>query len=115
MKRTIYEHPPSPYRGLLRLAGWEYGDLERLVRREGVEGTLREVFRHGVYLTVDEFKGRRPARRGSVTLEVDPRTSQNPWATAHVHAQTSGSRGATSECAHPGRGAFFMAAVTRPR
>jgi hypothetical protein len=93
VKRTIYEHPTSPYRGLLKLGGCEYWDLERLVREEGGEGALRDVFRHGVYLTVDEFKGRRPVRRGSVTLQMDPHTFQNPWSTAHVLAQTSGSRG----------------------
>jgi len=61
----IYQRARSPYRQLLQLAGCEYGDLERLVSQDGVEGALLTLFRHGVYLTVDEFKGRRPAVRGS--------------------------------------------------
>ena len=40
------------------------------VGQEGVEGALRTLFRHGVYLTVDEFKGRPPVQRGRATIEV---------------------------------------------
>ncbi len=37
-RATIYRHPRSPYRELLRLAGCEYGDLERLVWRDHPAG-----------------------------------------------------------------------------
>ena len=40
LRRVVYQHAASPYRQLLKLAGCEYGDLERLVRQEGVEGAL---------------------------------------------------------------------------
>jgi hypothetical protein len=93
VRRTIYEHPPSPYRRMLQLAGCEYGDLAQLVKRDGVEGALRELFRLGVYLTVEEFKGRRPAVRGSATIAVHPGDLRNPTSTAHVIGQSSGSRG----------------------
>ncbi|MBM2836780.1 MAG: hypothetical protein HW409_969, partial [candidate division NC10 bacterium] len=66
-RQAIYSHAASPYRQLLTLAGCEYGDLERLVGQEGVEGALRALYRQGVYLTVDEFKGRRPVVRGNAT------------------------------------------------
>jgi hypothetical protein len=93
VRRTVYENAESPYGPLLRAAGCEYGDLQRLVERDGVEGALRTLHRRGVYLTVDEFKGRRPAVRGSVSVEVDPTRCRNPWSALHVPARTSGSRG----------------------
>lgn len=93
VKRTIYGNVGSPYRRLLLLAGCEYGDLEKLVTQDGVEGALRTLFRHGVYLTGDELKGRRPVVRGTTTLAVDPTQLCNPDATAHISARTSGSRG----------------------
>jgi len=93
VRRAIYDRAASPYRQLLGLAGCEYGDLERLVRQEGLEGALRTLLRHGVYLTVDEFKGRQPVVRGSVTLCVNPEEFQNPLATAHLLRYRSGSRG----------------------
>src|SRR5439155_26560667 len=57
---AIYDNPRSPYRELLALSGCEPEDLERLVRRDGVESALVELYRRGVYLSVDEFKGRSP-------------------------------------------------------
>jgi hypothetical protein len=92
-RRAIYGHAPSPYRELLRVAGCEEGDLIRLVGREGVDGALRTLCRHGVYLTVDEFKGQRPAVRGRATIRVDPGGLRNPLAAFHLASQTSGSRG----------------------
>ncbi len=91
-RRAIYEHPGSPYRTLLNLAGCEYGDLERLVSQDGVEGALRILYRHGVYLTVDEFKGRRPVARGGTRMAVDPDQLRNPRSAFHVPARSGGSR-----------------------
>ena len=95
-RHAIYERPSSPYRRLLDAAGCAYADLERLVAREGVEGALRELLRNGVYLTVDEFKGRRPVRRGPLTLETSPDALRNPWSKFHLPSRTSGSRGAAT-------------------
>jgi hypothetical protein len=94
VRRTIYACPWSPYRQLLELAGCEYGDLEAAVEREGLEGALRILVREGVYLSSDEYKGKRPVVRGSTTLTVGPAALSNPGSTPHVAAQTSGSRGA---------------------
>ena len=93
VKQTIYEHP-SPYRQLLRLAGCEYGDLERLVGHEGAEGALRILLRQGVYLTVDEFKGRKQAIWGSATIAVDPAQLRGPGSASNVALLSGGSRGA---------------------
>jgi hypothetical protein len=93
MRRTVFGPTASPYRTLLSHAGCEYGDLAALVRGEGVEGALHALYRNGVYLTADEFKGRRPVVRGSLTLTVHPAQFANPLATVHVPTQSSGSRG----------------------
>jgi hypothetical protein len=94
VRGAIYEHAASPYRPLLDAAGCTYGDLERLVHRDGVEEALRALYRGGVYLTVDEFKGRRPAIRSGATISVDPSQLRNPLAGAHVPGRSSGSRSA---------------------
>ncbi len=92
-RAAIFADAGNPYAALLRAAGCEYGDLERLVRREGVDDSLRALARKGVYLTVDEFKGRRPAVRGSTTVVVDPEALRNPLPVPLLWARTSGSRG----------------------
>jgi hypothetical protein len=76
--RTIYARRGSPYRRLLRQAGCEAGDLERLVGREGVEGALHALYRQGVYLTADELKGKRPVERGSLRFAVRLEQLRNP-------------------------------------
>jgi hypothetical protein len=93
---TVYGRRSSPYRPLLDAAGCEYGDLVRLVQEDGVEGALRTLLRHGVYLTVDEFKGRKPVVRGRVTVAVDPSRCRNPLSDSHLAAGTSASRGAAT-------------------
>jgi hypothetical protein len=96
VREAIYADPASPFRRLLALVGCEPGDLERLVSREGLEGALTALCRSGVYLSVDEFKGRRPVVRGSTTLELDPSRLLNPLAHAHLSAQTGGTRGVST-------------------
>ena len=93
VRAAVYRYSRSPYLRLLRRAGCELGDLERLVRQEGLEGTLRCLYRAGVYLTIEEFKGRRPVVRGSDRFQVNPRLLRNPRAAVHAFARSGGSRG----------------------
>jgi len=96
VQRSVFANPTSPYRSLLQRAGCEYGDLAHFVQHEGVEHALRVLLREGVYLTVDEFKGRRPVVRGGTTLSMDPDQLRNPLSIPHFWALTSGSRGAAT-------------------
>jgi hypothetical protein len=93
IRRALYGHPASPYPRLLAMAGCEPGDVARSVEREGVEATLTGLARAGVYLTVDELKGRRPVLRGSVGFEIDPAGFASPDIPSHLVYRTSGSRG----------------------
>jgi hypothetical protein len=92
-RRAMFGNPAGPYGALLRSAGCEFGDLQRLVDSDGVEGALAILYRHGVFLTVDEFKGRRTVVRGSTTIAVHPRSLRNPLAGRHYWTASSGSRG----------------------
>ena len=92
-RQAIYGHPGSPYLELLRRVDCQEGDLVRLVGREGVEGALETLLRQGVYLTVDELKGRRPTVRGGLVIRVDPTRLRNPLSGFHLPGGTSGSRG----------------------
>ena len=95
LMRGVFSAPATnPYRRLFALAGVEYGDLEGMVERDGVEGALGALVRKGVYLTVEEFKGRRPVTRSGVTFEVDPGQLRNPRASLHLLIRTGGSRSA---------------------
>ena len=60
IERGVFGNPRSPYRTMLGLAGCEFGDLVRSVRDHGIEETLRTLRQAGVYVTFEEFKGRKP-------------------------------------------------------
>ncbi|HLA81901.1 MAG TPA: hypothetical protein VJP78_09855, partial [Thermoleophilia bacterium] len=77
-RETIYAHPESPYRELLREAGCAFDDLKDLVAREGLEGALSALAAAGVYVTFDEFKGRRQAVRGSRRFQFADVDFDNP-------------------------------------
>jgi hypothetical protein len=96
LRQAVFEHASSPYARLCQLADCGYTDVERLVRATGVEGALRELVAAGVYLTVEEFKGRQPVVRGAVTIDAGPARLRNPMASRHVPAGSSGSRGAAT-------------------
>ena len=69
-KTHIYGNGCSPYLTLLQHAGCAFPDLEALVRRRGLEESLTELARQGVYLTAAEFKGKNDVVRGSLKFHV---------------------------------------------
>ncbi|MDX1396659.1 MAG: hypothetical protein R3195_19925 [Gemmatimonadota bacterium] len=91
-RRTAFGRPGSVMGRLLAHAGVSEGDLEEMVDADGLEGVLDRLFEAGVYLTVDEFKGRAPVVRGSLTIETGPDSFENPLASPHVVARSGGSR-----------------------
>jgi hypothetical protein len=94
MAGAVFGHAGSPYLALLRHAGIELGDVAGWVRRGGVEDALGELYRAGVHVTLDEFKGRQPIRREGLALAVRDHAFDNPLLTAHFEGRTGGSRSA---------------------
>jgi hypothetical protein len=99
VEHGIYGNPASPYGPLLRLAGCELGDFRRLLAQCGVEGALTRLRREGVYVTFEEFKGRRPIVRGGRQLAGGARAFDNPQARRFYHGTTSGSTGRATRIA----------------
>ena len=92
--RTVWRYPRSPYRRLLAHAGCEPGDLRTLVRDEGLDGALGRLADLGVYVTFDEFKGRKEAVRGSAKFWFSDRDFDNPqYRVSHYIDYTGGSSG----------------------
>ncbi len=93
LEHAVYGNARSPYLALLKSAGIELGDARDLVAERGLEEMLEAMRQAGVYVTLDEFKGRRPLTRGSVTLEVAHGDFDNPLLAPHWWGNSSGSRG----------------------
>jgi hypothetical protein len=111
ISKGVLAVPGSPYRALLEHAGATVEDVAELVRGEGVEGALERLYDAGVYVSLDEFKGRKPIIRGSLHLEVTARDFDNPLTTVHIAAQSGGSRSSGTrlaiDLAHNARSAIY--------
>ncbi len=94
VKGAIYENENSPYLKLLRLAGCEYGDFERMVKSDGIEATLRKLCQEGVYISIEEFKGKKEVNRGSKVFQFKTSDFDNPLLAGHFQTRSSSSRSA---------------------
>jgi hypothetical protein len=93
VEQLIFRNPSSPYLRLLDNAGCELGDIARLVETDGLEATLQALCAAGVYVTLDEFKGRQEAVRGNRRFAFADSDFDNPHVTSHIETRTGGSRG----------------------
>lgn len=93
VERSVFANPRSPYRALLTLAGYAVGDVRELLKREGLEGTLQQLRRDGVYVSFEEFKGLAPIVRGSQTIHATLSDFDNPTAGRYYSTTTGGSTG----------------------
>jgi hypothetical protein len=92
-ERAIYQNPASPYLPLLRNAGCDLGDLRALVTSRGLEGALSHLAASGVYVTFDEFKGRREAARSGRRFAFRDKDFDNPRIASHLVLHSGGTRG----------------------
>jgi hypothetical protein len=97
VRRGIFEYPKSPYLPLLKHAQCELGDLEASVRSKGLDPTLRALREAGVYVSFEEYKGRKPLVRGGEVIPVGPQSFANPLTVKGYTVETGGtSSGAAS-------------------
>ena len=90
VRTRIYECAGSPYLKLLKTAGCEFSDLRTQVRRHGLEATLEQLAREGVYLTSDEFKGKKEVVRSGSSFRILPRSFELADSSSGLFVQSSG-------------------------
>jgi hypothetical protein len=99
VETSVYGYPRSPYLPLLKMAGCELGDLRALVQHHGLENTLRQLRAAGVYITFEEFKGRKPIIRNGTTIPVQPTDWNNPFIQRAYSTESGGSTGTVTTVA----------------
>jgi hypothetical protein len=100
VERGIFGYSPSPYLPLLRMAHCDLPDIRNMVRAKGVERTLLSLREAGVYVTFDEFKGRRPIVRNGKAIQVSEARFVNPFLGAHYFSESGGSTGVGTRVPH---------------
>ncbi|HEY9247372.1 MAG TPA: hypothetical protein VIO11_11040, partial [Candidatus Methanoperedens sp.] len=92
IKGKIYEKEDGPYLKLIRTTGLEFKDIESFVSSRGVESTLKELAERGVYLTIDEFKGRSVCKRNGHTFSFREEDFNNLTSASGINGETGGTR-----------------------
>jgi hypothetical protein len=93
-RRVVFSNPANPYHAMFRIAGCGCEDLAEQVRGHGLEGALESIARAGVYLTHDEFKGKRPIVRSGEHIPMNAESFANPLVAPMFETASSGSGGA---------------------
>jgi len=94
LDRGVYARPGSVYARLLAHAGVTFADVAQLVADDGLEGALERLRAAGVWVALEELKGRRPIRRGSLEIATRATDFDNPLLAPAYAARSGGSRGA---------------------
>jgi hypothetical protein len=100
LERGIYANPRSPYHRLLNHAGITLDRVSHMVAEAGLEPTLSRLYDDGIFLTVEEARGRTPVRRGGFEFTVRDADLDNPLLESYYEGISSGSR-------TPGRRVFI--------
>ncbi len=66
--------------------------MRALVDKHGLEGALERLYAAGVYVTLEEFKGRQPVRRNGLEFEVKAEDFDNPLLVSHYAGSSGGTR-----------------------
>ena len=100
VKTAVFGSPKSPYLWLFRVAACEYGDVEKMTVQDGVDNALQVLRKSGIYVSFEEFKGRKPIRRGSQQLVVSSADFFNPFLANAYYSSSGGNTGAGSRIPH---------------
>lgn len=92
--KGIFRYARSPYLPLLAARHISFSDLSSWVGREGLEAALGRLEEEGVYITVDEFKGKAPLRRRGVNAILCESMFDNPWLSAGYEVRSGATRSA---------------------
>ena len=92
LARAVFARRDHPYHQMFRSAGCSYEDLVEAVGREGLEPTLARLRGEGVYLTHDEFKGKKSIVRSGRHIRSGANSFANPLAEGWLETTSGGSR-----------------------
>jgi len=94
LRSTVFANPQNPYNRMFKIARCSCEDLEQGISSNGLESTLKELHRAGVYLSHDEFKCKKPIVRSGLTIPANHASFLNPLVSGTFESRSGGSRSA---------------------
>ena len=93
LRRVVFDRPAHPLHRMMREARCLYGDIEHGIAAKGLEPTLELLRGEGVFISADEFKGRKAIVRGGRHIPAKTSDFVNPLSRPAWHKETSGTTG----------------------
>jgi len=97
IRNLIYNQKRNPYLELLKLSHISYEDVEKMVAQEGIEGTLQLLKEEGIYITFEEFKGKKETRRKGDVFKFQQKDFSNPFQKSLGVVYSGASRGSGTQ------------------
>ncbi len=92
IKKGIFLNKKSPYLKIFKLIQISYDDIERMINKNGLSETLNILREDGIYLTVEEFKGKKTVVRRNAEFRFKEQDFDNPLLSAYYNIETGGTR-----------------------
>ena len=92
VEKAIYGNPRSPYLKLLDSCGYKLQGIKDLVLAKGIEATLEKLAQEGVYISFEEFKGRKKVVRKKVEFTCCESDFDNPYLSGDFSVQSGGTK-----------------------
>ncbi len=92
IKKGIFLNKRSPYLKIFKLIKISYDDIERMINKNGLFETLDILRGDGVYLNVEEFKGKKTVVRRNAEFRFKEQDFDNPLLSAYYNIETVGTR-----------------------
>ncbi len=90
VRKCIYGYSRSPYLRLLKAAKIDFEDIRSFVSKSGIEETLQILKNEGVYLTLDEVKGRNNVIRKNSIFRFKESDFNNPFISPAFYIRSGG-------------------------
>lgn len=97
IRNLIYNQKRNPYLELLRLSRISYEDVKKMVAQEGIEDTLQLLKEEGIYITFEEFKGKKEVRRKGGVFKFQQKDFSNPSQKSLGEVYSGASRGSGTQ------------------
>ncbi len=91
-KNAIFLNVKSPYLALFKHYRISYDDVEKMVKNNGLDVALKLLKEKGIYLTIEEFKGKRIFVRDGVEFKFREDDFDNPFLSNYYSVKTGGTR-----------------------
>ncbi|MFP4014258.1 MAG: hypothetical protein ACLFVQ_09255 [Chitinispirillaceae bacterium] len=94
IQRGVFEYQKSPYLKLIEPKKIAFSDIKKWVESDGIESSLQRLQQEGIYITIDEFKGKTEVKRNGASFLCSENMFDNPFLSTAYEVRSGATRSA---------------------